>query len=279
MSAPARASAARFRISSDFVIYSPAWCGAAGLTVCWGLTYHSRQHRDYRNTGRFAAIGFRLRSAAHCETWHERERRAMTAEDIDVSEAGGQLRPSLSGSGIRSSEGTMGGIAAAAIRVVLISASLFAAGCVSNRQVYPQAWPSIETPVGQACAQIANTYRDRGESAPDLNDSTPSRPASLTGVLFGDVANLRQAERVTFSFPQVGQLQLVVSGSSGQLLSVSSSPARPASFCVERASSSCARARDGTSRPHQRRAQPELSPRLSYILWTTIWSSRNRNTD
>ena len=112
----------------------------------------------------------------------------------------------------------MGGINAAA-RVGLISASLFAAGCVSNKQAYPQAWPSIETPVGQACAQIANTYRNWGESAPYLSGGTPARE-SLTGVLFGDVANLRQADRVTFSFPQVGQLQLVVLGSSGQLFSV-----------------------------------------------------------
>src|SRR5215217_606334 len=59
----------------------------------------------------------------------------------------------------------------------------------------------------------------------------------------------------------------------------SSSPARVASSCVERALSSCARTRDGTSRLHQRQAQPELSPPSSYILWTTIWSSRNRNTD
>jgi hypothetical protein len=114
----------------------------------------------------------------------------------------------------------MRGIDAAAIRVGLISASLFGAGCVSSRQAYPQAWPSIETPVGQACAQIANTYRDSGESAPYLKSSTSASPASLTRVLFGDVTNQWPADCVTFSFPQVGQLQLVVSGSSGQLSSV-----------------------------------------------------------
>jgi hypothetical protein len=114
----------------------------------------------------------------------------------------------------------MRGIDAAAIRIGFISVSLFAVGCVSNRQAYPQAWPSIETPVGQACAQIANTYRDSGESAPYLKSSTSASPASLTRVLFGDVANQWPADRVTFSFPQVGQLQLVVSGSSGQLSSV-----------------------------------------------------------
>jgi hypothetical protein len=113
----------------------------------------------------------------------------------------------------------MGAIDAAAIRVGLISASLLAAGCASDRQAYPQAWPAIETPVGQTCAQIANTYRNWGESAPYLDGSTPGR-ASLTGMLFADVANLGQADRVTFSFPQVGRLQLVVSGSSGQLFSV-----------------------------------------------------------
>lgn len=112
----------------------------------------------------------------------------------------------------------MGGIEA--IRVGLVSASLLAAGCVSDRQAYPQAWRSIEPLVAQSCTQIASTYRDSGESAPDPYVSTSGHPTRLTRVLFGDVANQWPAERVTFSFPQVGQLQLVVSGSSGQLFSV-----------------------------------------------------------
>jgi len=114
----------------------------------------------------------------------------------------------------------MRGIDAAAIRVGLISASLLAAGRGANRQAYPQAWPSIKTSVGQTCAQIANTYRDSGESATALSGGTSASPASLTRVLFGDAANPWPADRVTFSFPQAGQLQLVVSGSSGQLFSV-----------------------------------------------------------
>jgi hypothetical protein len=73
---------------------------------------------------------------------------------------------------------------------------------------------------GKGALRSQNTYRNWGESAPDLDDSTPARPASLTGVLFGDLDNLGQADRVTFSFPHVAQLQLVVSGSSGQLSSV-----------------------------------------------------------
>jgi hypothetical protein len=116
----------------------------------------------------------------------------------------------------------MGRIDAAAIRVGFLSASLLAPGCVSDRQAYPKAWTSIETPVGQTCSQIANTYRNWGERAPDVYGSTPGRPSpeALTHVLFGDLANQRQADRVAFSFPQAGQLQLVVSGSSGQLSSV-----------------------------------------------------------
>ena len=118
----------------------------------------------------------------------------------------------------------MGGIDAAAIRVSFISASLLAAGCASDREAYPQAWSSIETPTRQTCAQIANTYRDSGETAPGLYGRTSGGPASLTEVLhevlFRDVPDQSPADRVTFSFPQVGQLQLVVSGSSGQLFSV-----------------------------------------------------------
>src|SRR5215218_7867665 len=68
--------------------------------------------------------------------------------------------------------GTMRGIEAAAIRVGLICASLLAAGCFANRQAYPQAWPSIKTSVGQTCAEIANTYRDSGESATTLSGRT-----------------------------------------------------------------------------------------------------------
>jgi hypothetical protein len=113
----------------------------------------------------------------------------------------------------------MGMIDALAIRVGLITASLLAAGCVSYRQAYPQGWPSIDTPIGQTCAQIANTYQNWGRTASHLYSNTSGRPASLTQVLFGDVANQSQADRITFSFPQVGHLQLVVSGSTGQLFS------------------------------------------------------------
>ena len=60
----------------------------------------------------------------------------------------------------------MGGIDAAAIRVVFVSASLFAVGCVSNKQAYPQAWPSLEKPVGQACAQMADITVTGGRVRP-----------------------------------------------------------------------------------------------------------------
>jgi hypothetical protein len=60
-------------------IYVPTADSWPGCRRCWGLTYESRQRRNYKDTGRFSALGLTLRDEAETETWDERQRRADAA--------------------------------------------------------------------------------------------------------------------------------------------------------------------------------------------------------
>lgn len=53
----------------------------AGLPEMLGLTYESRQHGNYKDTGRFSAFGLTHRSMAESQTWHARERGAAAAAE------------------------------------------------------------------------------------------------------------------------------------------------------------------------------------------------------
>jgi hypothetical protein len=60
-------------------IYVPTEDASPACRRCWGLTYESRQRRNYKDVGRFAALGFTARTLAYSQTLAERERRAAAA--------------------------------------------------------------------------------------------------------------------------------------------------------------------------------------------------------
>ena len=60
-------------------VYVPTTPAPARCRVCWGLTYESRQHRPYKDSGLLAVAGLTLRWFAQSETLRERECRAEAA--------------------------------------------------------------------------------------------------------------------------------------------------------------------------------------------------------
>jgi hypothetical protein len=48
----------------------------ASMPTVVGLTYESRQRANYKDAGRFSALGLTHRNLAAAATWHEQERRA-----------------------------------------------------------------------------------------------------------------------------------------------------------------------------------------------------------
>jgi hypothetical protein len=66
------------RVTRMYVVTSaaPAMC-----RLCWGLTYSSRQHRNYKEGGLFAFAGLTLRWFAASETLRERQCRAAAARE------------------------------------------------------------------------------------------------------------------------------------------------------------------------------------------------------
>ena len=59
-------------------LYLPSAAAPAAWGRCWGLTYESRQRRNYK-AGRSFLPGCSLGALAHWETWSARERRAEAA--------------------------------------------------------------------------------------------------------------------------------------------------------------------------------------------------------
>jgi hypothetical protein len=66
------------RVTRMYVVTTatPAMC-----RLCWGLTYESRQHRNYKDVGLFAVAGLTLRWFAASETLRERQVRAEAARE------------------------------------------------------------------------------------------------------------------------------------------------------------------------------------------------------
>ena len=62
-------------------IYVPTTEAPPRCRRCWGLSYESRQHRNYKDGGPFAALGFTLRSFAESETLRDRQVRARAARE------------------------------------------------------------------------------------------------------------------------------------------------------------------------------------------------------
>lgn len=60
-------------------LYVPCADTGAGCRRCWGLTYESRQQRNYKHSGGF--LGLSHGSLAHWLTWSARERRAAAAAE------------------------------------------------------------------------------------------------------------------------------------------------------------------------------------------------------
>jgi hypothetical protein len=60
-------------------MYVPRSAAPALCRLCWGLTYESRQHRNYKDSGLFAFVGLTLRWFAQSETLRQRECRAEAA--------------------------------------------------------------------------------------------------------------------------------------------------------------------------------------------------------
>lgn len=60
-------------------LYVPAAGAMPACRRCWGLTYESREHANYKDAGRFSALGLTHRNMAACATWHQQESRAEAA--------------------------------------------------------------------------------------------------------------------------------------------------------------------------------------------------------
>jgi hypothetical protein len=61
-------------------IYVPTAETPAACRRCWGLTYESRQERNYK-AGRSFLAGYSLGDLSHWQTWSARERRAEAAAE------------------------------------------------------------------------------------------------------------------------------------------------------------------------------------------------------
>jgi hypothetical protein len=62
-------------------IYVPTAESWAACRQCWGLTYESRQQRNYKGGGMFAYAGITSRAVAECTTLSDRERRAEASAE------------------------------------------------------------------------------------------------------------------------------------------------------------------------------------------------------
>lgn len=64
-------------------IYFPTADSSPGCRRCWGLTYESRQHRNYKDGGYWMGyLGVSSRSFAHLQTDEARQRRAAAAAEL-----------------------------------------------------------------------------------------------------------------------------------------------------------------------------------------------------
>jgi hypothetical protein len=62
-------------------LYMPTASSWLACRRCWGLTYESRQRANYKDVGRFSALGLTCRSLAKSQTISERERRSAAAAE------------------------------------------------------------------------------------------------------------------------------------------------------------------------------------------------------
>ena len=104
-------------------------------------------------------------------------------------------------------------------------AGMAVAGC-GARSAYPKSWPPVPASASDICEGFAGTYRDVGEG---VGYDGRSSPYSLTGILLGEGHPMRVTgrgvagsqstgapDRVTLSFPQAGQVDVVASGPQSQ---------------------------------------------------------------
>jgi hypothetical protein len=101
------------------------------------------------------------------------------------------------------------------------------AGCTVTDQPYPAAWDPLPPPAPGDCARFAGSYADRGETA-----GTRAQP-SLTQGLFGPHSAWKEADRVDFSLPREGVLD-VTAWDDGQPLIRRSFTAEAGEFSCNR---------------------------------------------